>query len=82
MTNLEKQQQKEIERLHKKIKNLTEAYSNTVKELKMQKNKALAREKGRPSVKAETRAQVLSLRRQKKSIRYIAGQVGIAIGTF
>lgn len=81
MTDLEKQQQKEIERLQKKIKNLTEAYSNTVKELELQKNKAPARGKGRPSVEAETRAQVLSLCRQKQSIRAIAGQVGLATGT-
>ena len=81
MTDLEKQQQIEIERLQKKIKNLTVAYSNTVKELEQQKNKPSVRAKGRPSVEAGIRARVLSLCRQKKSIRAIARQVGLAIGT-
>lgn len=81
MTEQERQQQ-EIERLQKKIKALSKAYSDTLEELEQQKKKETkVRPKGRPSVGTEKKAQVLALCRQGNTMRVIAGKTELALST-
>lgn len=81
MTEQERQE-KEIERLHKKIKALSEAYGNVLEELEQRRREERKpRPKGRPSVGTEKRAQVLSLCYQGNSMRVIARKTELALST-
>ena len=79
MTEKERQQEKEIERLQKKVKMLSEAYEKVSQELKQAKQEP--KRKGRPAVDAMTKVKVLELYRQGHTMREIAKQEGIAAGT-
>lgn len=86
MTDLEQRQQKEIERLQKKIKALTKAYSDVVSELEDMKQNCTVREKtgrgkGRPGVDEAVRAQVLALCRNGYTLREIGEKVQLAPST-
>ena len=82
MTELEKRQEKEIARLQKKIRDLSEAYEKALEELEaLKRQEPRPRSKGRPGVDAKTRARVLSLCRQGLTIRAIGQEVGLAAGT-
>lgn len=82
MTERERQQEKEIERLQRKVKMLSEAYERVSKELeKVKKEAGEPKKKGRPAVDELTKAKVLGLYRQGHAMREIAGQEGIAAGT-
>lgn len=79
MEELERQQ-REIERLKKKVAALTEAYQRTSEELKRIKQSE-KKTKGRPSIDNEKRVRILSLYRQGNSMRNIAKQEKTALGT-
>lgn len=82
MTEKEQRQQREIERLQRKVKALSEAYERTARELAdLKKEKAVPGKKGRPSICHEKKLQVLSLYRKGNSMRAIAEKEGIASGT-
>lgn len=82
MTEMEKRQQQEIERLQKKLKLLTEAYNHTVTELnQIKKEGQTERKKGRPSISPQKRAQILSLCRRGNTMRAIADETGVAVST-
>lgn len=82
MTEREKQQLKEIERLQSKLKTLSEAYSHTVEKLNQIESKEKKTEKkGRPPIDAETKARVLSLCHQGHTMRNISAETGLALGT-
>lgn len=81
MTDKEQQQQKEIERLQRKIKNLTEAYNQKLQELNELKKAVQPKERGRIGIAADKKRQILALRRQGCSMREIAGKVDVAVGT-
>lgn len=78
----ERKQQLEIERLQKKIKALSEAYRHTAEEL--QKIKAKEKKpgrRGRPAIDSAAKARVLSLCHQGHSMRAIAKETSLALGT-
>ena len=86
MTDLEQRQQKEIDRLQKKIKTLTKAYSDVVRELDdLKQNHAVQRKtgrgKGRPAVDGAAQAQVLALCRKGYTLREIGEKVQLAPST-
>jgi len=81
MTQKEIMQQKEIERLQKKIRKLTEAYSGTVEELNQMKHASAEKRRGRPPVDELKRARILALCQQGKTMRQIAKEVDAAVGT-
>lgn len=80
MTEQERQQ-REIERLQKKIKALSKAYSDTLEKLEQQKQEKKSQKRGRPSVSTEKKAQVLALCRQGNTMRAIAGKTALALST-
>ncbi len=76
------QQQKEIERLQKKLQNLSAAYADTVQELEqLKKETTKKKHRGRPGVTARTKGEVLALYRMGKSMRQTAAQTELAVGT-
>ena len=82
MTEKERWQGEEIERLQKKLKTLSEAYSHATAELEqLKKEEKLERKKGRPAIPAQTKAQILALCRQGESMRRIADRTGTSLGT-
>lgn len=81
MTSQEIRQQKEIERLQKKVNTLTEAYSQAVKELQELKAGMLSGKRGRPKLKDDRKARILSLYQQGKSMRQVAAAVGVSAST-
>lgn len=82
MTDQEKIQQQEIERLQKKLRSLTEAYSNTTAELERLKNEEKkSGKRGRPALDKKTRARILGLSQQGHTMREIAEKTGTAVGT-
>lgn len=81
MTSQEIRQQKEIERLQKKVNDLTEAYSQAVRELKVLKAGMASCKRGRPKVKDDQKARILSLYQQGKSMRQVAAAVGVSAST-
>lgn len=81
MTSQEVRQQKEIERLQKKVSALTEAYSQAVKELEELKAGMVSCKRGRPRVKDDRKARILSLYQQGKSMRQVAAAVGVSAST-
>lgn len=81
MVSQEIRQQKEIERLQKKVSALTEAYSQAVKELQELKAGMVPSKRGRPKVKDAQKARILSLYQQGKSMRQAAAEVGVSVGT-
>lgn len=82
MTEREKQQQKEIERLQKKIKALSEAYSSSVQELNALKNeKSAKKHRGRPGINSKTSARIVFLYQQGKTMRQVAEETNTALST-
>lgn len=81
VTDREMQQQREIERLQKKVKDLTEAYSRTAQELRDMKAGMAVRKKGRPPLDNKRKAQILSLYQQGKSMRQVAGETETSVST-
>lgn len=82
MTERERQQEKEIERLQRRVKMLSEAYERVSGELeKVKKENGEPRKKGRPAVDDLTKEKVLGLYRQGHTMREIARKEGIAAGT-
>lgn len=76
MTDLEVQQQKEIERLQNKLKRLSEAYGQAVREMNEKK-----RQKGRPGVEPSVKIQILALYQEGKSMRQVASELQVTVGT-
>lgn len=73
---------KEIERLNKKIQIISEAYSQSVKELNQLKEQANhENRRGRPALDHITRSRIISLYSQGESMRDVAAKVGVAVGT-
>lgn len=81
MTEREARQQQEIERLQKKIRSLTEAYSQTAKELKELKKGMVVRRRGRPGLEDSQKARILALYQQGKSMRQVAEETGTVVST-
>lgn len=84
MTEKELHQQKEIERLQKKVQALSNAYEQAVRELnqlKNEKNSKCVMKKGRPPIDGSVKVRVLSLYQQGMSMRMIAEKEQIALGT-
>lgn len=82
MTETEKRQQEEIERLQKKLKALSETHRRTLEELeKWKKENKTVSHKGRPPISAQTKAQILALCGQGQSMRMIADRTGVALST-
>lgn len=75
-------QEQEIERLKKKVASLTKAYQRAVQELdQLKREKEEPRRKGRPPVDSARRARVLTRYRQGYSMRRIAEEENLALGT-
>ena len=82
MTSQEIRQQQEIERLQKKVKALTEAYSQTARELQeLKAEMAVFRRRGRPGLEDGRKARILSLYQQGKSMRKVAAEMGTSAST-
>lgn len=82
MTEKELEQQQEIERLQKKLRSLSEAYSHTAEELaQMKKEEKKVVRRGRPSLDRRTKARILSLYSQGRTMREIAKETKTALGT-
>lgn len=82
MTEKEIMLQKEVERLQKKVKALSEAYNKSALELEKIKSKERRTGKrGRPGLDKKVKAQILALAQQGKSMRQIAEAVQKSVGT-
>lgn len=81
MTEREIQQQQEIQRLQKKVKSLTEAYSQTATELQKLKSGMAPRRKGRPGLAQSQKARILSLYQQGNTMRQVAETTRTAVST-
>lgn len=82
MTKREQEQQEEIERLQRKVRQLAEAYSSKAAELeKLKAGESVHRSKGRPPIDRAVCTRVLSLYQQGHTMREIAGKEGIAAGS-
>ncbi len=82
MTEKETWQQQEIERLQKKLRSLSEAYSDVVGELEqLKKGEKKVQRKGRPPISPQVKNHILALYRQGHTMRNIAGQMGVALST-
>lgn len=85
MTDMEKMQEKEIARLQRKIKILTEKYSEVVKELEEMKAEgyivSTKKKRGRPKLDEIVKVRIRSLRQQGYTIREISEEVGASTGS-
>ena len=85
MSEKERQQQREIERLQKKVKVLTEAYQRSLQELAQLKQErqeeSASGRRGRPCVSPERKRRVLALCQKGDSMRAIAQKEQIAPST-
>jgi len=72
--------EQEIERLQRKLKALTEAYSSTLEELNRIKKQEKKGRRGRPGLSRETRARILALRGQGLTLREIAEKTEVSLG--
>lgn len=81
MTDQELRQQQEIERLQKKVSDLTEAYSQAVRELKEIKSEMASQKRGRPRIKDSQKARMVFLYQQGKSMRQVAAETGTCAAT-
>ncbi|RHQ55194.1 hypothetical protein DWY36_16420 [Firmicutes bacterium AF25-13AC] len=79
----ETQNEKEIERLNRKLKRVMEEYAKCAKErdeLRAAIN-AAERKKGRPGLSTEKKAQIRTLYQQGNSMRQTAQKAGVSLGT-
>lgn len=75
-------QDREIERLQKKVADLSSAYQQAILELnQLKKESKKTQSKGRPSLELEKKTRILSLYRSRKTMREIAHQEQVALGT-
>lgn len=81
MTEKEVQMQKEIMRLQKKVKILTEAYNSTAMELEQMKKQQKKNVKmGRPGIDVKLKARIIALYQQGNPMRKVANATGISLG--
>lgn len=75
------QMQKEIVRLQKKVKSLTEAYNNTARELeRIKSEQRKSSKKGRPGIDAKVKSCIIALYQQGNSMRQTAKAAGVSLG--
>lgn len=84
MTEREKMQEAEIERLKRKLQKMSEAYQKTSAELEALKSenmKRTGRKRGRPVIDEKKKVQILSLCQMGNTMREIAGKTEVALST-
>lgn len=84
MTEKEKMQEIEIERLKRKLQKISEAYQKTAAELEALKKeniKKTEKKRGRPVIDEKKRVQILSLCQMGNTMREIAGKTEVALST-
>jgi hypothetical protein len=82
MTDMEKRQEQEIQRLHQKVKMLLKENEHLARELEqIKETHPEARGKGRPAVADAKKRKVLKAYQQGFTMREIAGQEELAAGT-
>jgi hypothetical protein len=82
MTDLEKRQEQEIQRLYQKVKMLSMENERLAREMKqMKETQPKSRRKGRPAVADVKRRKVLKTYQQGLTMREIAGLEDLALGT-
>lgn len=81
MTEREKELEREVERLNRKLKEMQQRYLMRIRELE-QRNSQIPekRKRGRPSLAPAVAARVLALRSQGESMAAIAQKTGISVG--
>ena len=81
MTEREKELEREVERLNRKLKEMQQRYLMRIRELE-QRNSQIQekRKRGRPSLAPAVAARVLALRSQGESMAAIAQKTGISVG--
>ena len=80
MTDRELKLQKEVERLQKKVRELSEAYNRSTCELNELKSQKTSGKRVRPGIRSEEKVRIVCLYQQGKTMREIARETGKSLG--